>query len=164
MGQFCFFTFRRIYFMFIYLEKIQKRTWTGKFFTERSAHLSRQFELLLQHVNMCIDEYNDRKLRNRRQRFSLKGQKIKIIKRNDKQLPVKHMYTNIHSRFQSTTVTLLSLTFINCIQMSIHQSNSHFDSKIKNRVAPNQGCREDVADFELGSGENPNTFQQQMCI
>lgn len=128
---------------------------TGKFFTERSAHLS-IFWRLLQHLHLCIEGTIKVNLRNRRQTFSLQDRNRNKDVRKDKHV---YQYSFKVPVNQSDFDTALS-DIHNCIQMSIHQSSSQIDSKKQNWVAPIRGVERTWQTFEPGSNENPNTFQQ----
>lgn len=109
--------------------------------------------------------------KNRRQTFSLKrtGKKENKDIRNDQQLSSEtHVYQySFRIPVNQSGFDTARSDIHNAIQMSTHQSSSQIDIKKKKiRSCTHQGCREDVADFRARGGqkENPNTFQQQMCL
>lgn len=101
-----------------------------------AVHISHDIDTksLLQHVNLCIDGYKESELEKKQLTNILlkKGRKKHRYKEWQTASSQWNMYIKIHSRFQSTRVTLTRFSDIhNCIQMSIQQSYSQIDTKIK---------------------------------
>lgn len=127
-----------------------------KFFTEHREHVSR-------HINMYICGKVDTMkviLKNRWQTYSLET-KTKDI-RNDQQLQVKHMYTDIHSWFQSTRLTLALLSLSTFIVAYTFPYIGHTQTVEKKKSCTHGGVERTWQTFEPRSNKNPSTFQQNI--
>jgi len=97
------------------------------------------FWIVVSTCKTCKAGYNDSGVKNYRQILSEKRtEKNKDMKERQTAFSETHVYQYSSKVPVNQSDTALS-DIHSCIQMSIHQSNSQFDRKIINRVAPIRG-------------------------